>query len=124
MARLNEDEAAADDIHDAACWSCTPGRFTGDSTCTCDIPARMLREVAAKRAILAEHYILARGDRNPVYEQFSIISPPFPPEDCGCVTCHYASHGGVNGYGICRTVRALAAIWSDHPGYGKEWAIR
>ena len=29
--------------------------------------------------------------------------------------------GGVKGYGICRTVRLLAAIWSDRPDYRQEW---
>jgi hypothetical protein len=87
-------------------------------------PARALREVAAMREILAEHYSLTVGDRNESYEQFSIISPPFPPGDRGCVTCHYASYGGVHGYGYCRTMRRVASIWSDHPEYDPEWAPR
>jgi hypothetical protein len=85
-------------------------------------PARALREVAAGRAILAEHYILTCDDRNPDYEEFSVV--PWGTkgdQSSGCVTCHYYGMGGVKGYGTCRTMRALAATWSDHPDYRQEW---
>lgn len=72
-------------------------------------PARVLREVEAKRAILADHQIKApyeieRGD-----------------EDFGCERC-YSDELGVLGFGYCPTLKALAAVWSDHPDYRKEWA--
>ena len=83
----------------------------------------LIARCEAELAILDEHYILFNGDRNEKYEQYSIMPPPFPPEDCGCVTCHYASRGGVNGYGICRTVRILAAGYRHHPGWAEAgWA--
>jgi Family of unknown function (DUF6221) len=75
----------------------------------------------AELAILDEHYILYRSDTSEKYEQYSIISPPFPPMDCGCVTCHYASQGGVNGYGICRTVKFLASGYRHWPGFTASW---
>jgi len=97
-------------------------------------PQDTIARCEAELAILDEHYILTDSDRNPLYEQYSIISPPFPPKDCGCVTCHYASRGGVNGcvtchyasrggvngYGICRTVRLLASGYKHRPGYREE----
>ena len=72
-------------------------------------PARMLREVAAKREILEWHY------------------PGFPPEGApeGLQIC-----GGEEGDGDtwqmatpwpCPQIRALAAIWSDHPDCRPEW---
>jgi hypothetical protein len=83
-------------------------------------PQDAVARCEAELAILDEHYILRNGDMNEAYEQFSIISPPFPPRDCGCVTCHYASQGGVNGYGICRTVKFLASAYRHRPGYREE----
>ena len=83
-------------------------------------PADILARCEAELAILGEHYILYRSDTSEKYEQYSIISPPFPPMDCGCVTCHYASQGGVKGYGICRTVKYVASGYRHKPGYREE----
>jgi Family of unknown function (DUF6221) len=83
-------------------------------------PRDTIARCQAELAILDEHYILYNGDRNEKYEQFSIISPPFPPRNCGCVTCHYASRGGVSGYGICRTVKYLASGYRHQPGYRED----
>ena len=83
-------------------------------------PQDAIARCEAELAILDEHYILTGPVGTGKYEQFSIISPPFPPKDCGCVTCHYASRGGVNGYGICRTVKYLASGYRHRPGYREE----
>ncbi len=72
-------------------------------------PARALREVAFKRAVLEWHY------------------PGLPPEGApeGLKIC-----AGEEGDGDtwqmaapwpCPQIRALAAIWSDHPDYREEW---
>jgi hypothetical protein len=107
-ARLDEDEA---------------GARTPD--CDCGYLARVLREVEAKRAILAEHFILTNEDRSEAYEEFSVVpwgaKGGAGDQGSGCVTCHYYGMGGVKGYGICRTVRLLAAVYSDHPDYRQEW---
>lgn len=58
---------------------------------------RRQREVAAKRAILAEH-----ATRN-----WKI--------DDGVHDCQWATWP-------CRTLRLLAAVWNDHPDYRQEWA--
>ena len=86
-------------------------------------PQDTIARCEAELAILDEHYILYEGDRNPKYEQYSIMPPPFPPEDCGCVTCHYGSRGGVGGYGICRTVRLLAGGYKHRPGFPAAFAM-
>jgi hypothetical protein len=80
-----------------------------------------IADCEAKLAVLDEHYILTADDRNEKYEQFSIMSPPFPPKDRGCVTCHYGSRGGVNGYGRCRTVRLLGSAYQHREGFQAEW---
>ena len=63
-------------------------------------PARALREVAAKRAILARHAPMG-GVLN-LCEQ--------------CVGDRSSERWP------CEDVRAIAATWSDHPGYRAEWA--
>jgi len=60
-------------------------------------PARVLREVAAKRAMVADH--------GP-----SEVAPD------ACRRCK----GGMAF--PCRTIRHLAAAWSDHPDYRAGWA--
>ena len=68
-------------------------------------PARVLREVAAKRAILARHH---RGDRNE------------------CVGCGY--FGDMDDPCIdeemenCPELVELASVWSDHPDYDPSWS--
>ena len=60
-------------------------------------PARVLREVKAKRKILAAH----------------------EKSDGGyCELCYYGYGGGS---WPCPTVRALAAVYGDHPDYDKAW---
>lgn len=71
---------------------------------------RMLREVAAKRAILAEHAIYEPGQ----YAGY--------PQFWSCSACGAAGYGESYEVGWpCPTVRHLAAVWSDHPGYRDEW---
>jgi hypothetical protein len=102
-ARLDEDEAAAEDVHNAyECESCMgpPGPFP----CNCGYPARVLREVAAKRAILAEHKPYETGGTH-------LSGPVF------CSTCGEEDAVEVP----CGTLRHLAAVYSDHPDYRPEW---
>lgn len=66
---------------------------------------RTLAECAAKRAIIEEHYWRsAEGAR-------------------GCGLCNYSRDYGWEETGPCKTVRALAAIYKDHPDYQQEWAL-
>lgn len=111
-ARLDEDEAAANEIHRPRdCGSVDrDGEFSPDPVwCSCDYPARVLREVEAKRAILGWHhpewgdYVDGDGIERATHE-CAECEPPGTPDNWPC-----------------RTVRALAAIWRDHPGYRPEW---
>jgi Family of unknown function (DUF6221) len=77
--------------------------------------ARVRREVTAKRAILELH----QPDRSPNDEWYG--------HDARCRECGY--EGGSARAGLraiqrswpCPTLRQLAAIYSDHPGYQLEW---
>lgn len=54
-ARLDEDEAAAREVHEArSCTGCSDGWEAGfdPDRCDCGYPARVLREVAAKRKLI------------------------------------------------------------------------
>lgn len=104
----------------------------GDSSLTrlmeANDPQDTIARCEAELAILDEHYILTSGDRNPVYEEFSVVpwgaKGGAGDQGAGCVTCHYYSQGGVKGYGICRTVRHLAAAYRHWPGWQPEWIAR
>ena len=71
----------------------------------------VLRDIALKRAILAEHQhvmadaVTSRG-----------------PESFGCRTCDCIPDEGTYGGGWCATVRQLGTEFSDHPGYKPGWA--
>lgn len=75
-------------------------------------PARALREVAAKREIVAAHH-------------------PETPSKYGhdvlrCAVCQtergvWAEDRHADPW-PCQTLRALASPWSDHPDYRAEWA--
>jgi hypothetical protein len=77
-------------------------------------PARVLSEVAAKRALLAEHVQVRHA---PVVEW---SSPMY-----GCTVCDAGCqcYPGVNGSGTegCNTVRIMAAVYAEHPDYKEEW---
>jgi hypothetical protein len=97
-ARLDEDEAGADDFHDARrCGSLDrDGGFT-PGQCDCGYPARVLREVEAKRKIL-----------NQLMSDLS-YRPPVPS-------------GHRRAWAIASLiVEAMAAIYSDHPDYDPAW---
>ncbi len=70
-------------------------------------PARVLAEVAAKRAILAEHEPEPWGDPH--------------PELSRCAPGHGDGGSGWWTTWPCIEVRAIAAVYSDHPGYRPEW---
>lgn len=85
------------------------GSYAADHIARHD-PARVLREVAAKRAILAEH-------------------GPSRRDASRCRVCTAITHTGM-GHADARRFRApcptllfLAAVYSDHPDYRAEWAV-
>jgi hypothetical protein len=110
--RLDEDDEAALDMH-ARDWTLT-GRdimtagfviaeassdFTAHHIARHD-PARVLREVAAKRAILAGHSTVTGWN--------------WPDQSDGSVQMDYVE-------ALRRTLRHLAAVYSDHPDYDEAW---
>lgn len=64
-------------------------------------PARVLREIAAKRAVLDLHTWTASLD--------------------GCWSCS-GDHGADPTPAPCETLRHMAAVHADHPDYQQEWA--
>jgi hypothetical protein len=72
-------------------------------------PARILREVEAKRAILAEHQPVVAGLQSVTGE--------------GCRTCDETGVGVVSPGWPCATVRALASVFSDHADYDPAWKV-
>ena len=72
------------------------------------VEVRVLREVAAKRAILAEHA--------PGYP----TTYPKPSGQPTCGVCHAGGFEWEPEKWPCATVRALGAVWSDHPDW-REW---
>ncbi len=111
-ARLDEDEARARRVQGAldGGWN----YFDEVPTELID-PARVLREVAAGRAILALHRIEVTFAES----QDDDYRPVKIPE-VQCFVCGWASD--VEG-SACETLHLLAAIYGDHPGYQQEWAI-
>ncbi len=74
-------------------------------------PARVLREVAAKRALLAEH-----GHAPAVQQDYS------QSHDFGCVTCHNDTHcDETMALGWCDTIRIMASVFADHSDYDESW---
>jgi Family of unknown function (DUF6221) len=109
-ARLDEDEAAHREIHEArVCSGCSDGWEAGfdPDRCDCGYPARVLREVEAKRKILAD-YECQSG--------FSLPEGVHDGRDPDERECDQALKDALE-IVICD----LAAIWSDHPDYQQEW---
>lgn len=95
----------------------------------CHDPARALREVEAKRWIIAQHphttYREHLGDslnrtRGPSWERrnATILDRQY------CETCH-VDDGIIDGAdGLpCRTLRMLAAVYADHSDYREDWTL-
>jgi len=76
-----------------------------------DYGLRVLAECQAKRAIIDAHPITSD-----VIEVSTRIKHGY-----ACETCF--SYGDVvEDHGYCDTIRALAAVYKDHPDYQQEWA--
>lgn len=82
-------------------------------------PARALREVAAKRAIVELH------DR--VHDCPVIVPTKDPSAFAGNLgyvsTEHIDEEDPDPDVTPCTTLRAVAAVWSDHPDYRPEWSV-
>ena len=110
-ARLDEDEAAAK----AQAQRGTVVMYTDGEPTQAEAeyfatisPARVLREVEAKRRILSEH---------------TMEPGLFPPSCSRCYETNTAAYPEEWEPLLwpCPTVRDLAAVYSDHPGYDPRW---
>jgi hypothetical protein len=78
-------------------------------------PARVLREVEAKRRILDLHPITTDVITDPeVYVKTE--RQPF-----GCRTDHEFYDGETAGFGYCETLKLLALPYADHEEFNEEW---
>lgn len=72
-------------------------------------PSRVLAQCAANRAVVRMH-----GDMNSDFASENVPSI--------CEVCHdYYRHDAE--YWPCPTLRALAAVYKDHPDYRDEWRL-
>lgn len=119
-ARLDEDEANASGA--LALWADT--HFTINPASLVIVgyhrsrhPARALREVSAKRAILALHAVeLSKQEWLAGPEEIAAGQRPiYWKDEHACVLCGWCEQSA------CLTVRHLALAWSDHPDYDPKW---
>lgn len=115
-ARLDEDGEVASMIEDRGHWR----GIHVDSATEVAVhierhnPARVLREVEAKRRILAEHNVWAA-----VYPKHAHMADL----DRHCVGCGFtgSEEYAVDDVDECPTLRALATVYADHEDYREEW---
>jgi hypothetical protein len=81
-------------------------------------PARVLREIEAKRRIVAVHALAVEKQDAPPFDPYT--GKPSPDEYAvTCAVCGWASDDPTSG---CLTLRLLALPYADRPGYREEWA--
>jgi len=101
-ARLGEDDAGANEVHRPRDCGCVDhdGEFSSDPMyCSCDGPARALREVEAIRAILG------------LYEE---------AEPVRCTDWDSGYSAGEMAV-LKAVIAALAVVYSGHPDYDPAW---
>jgi hypothetical protein len=113
-ARLDEDDAAA------KAWLPfgNPDAVAREHIARHD-PGRVLREVAAKRAIVGLHRIEVRKAEITPFD-------PYTGErrlDQYEVTCEICGWSSDDPTSACATLRAIAAVYSHHPDYREEWKV-
>lgn len=110
-ARLHEDEATANAVGALVEWSFNAKMpmAVAEHIARQD-PARALRDVEAKRAILDRHRRQAQ-DR---WNDQRVIGEGTP-------FCGWCSDREEQADWPCPDVLDLAAVWSDHPGYDPSW---
>jgi hypothetical protein len=81
-------------------------------------PARVLREIDAKRRLLEEHSLTVEKVDAAPYDSFTGERRP-DEHSVTCTVCGWASDDPSS---ACLTVRLLALPYADRPGYREEWA--
>jgi len=126
-ARADEDEAAAVAARDGGTWGaahdfvvddlCGVGELAAAHIARHD-PARVLREVEAKRRIVKLH---ERIWIHPAADEFNdahLTTEPMPV----CASCRPEMQFRRAQSWPCRTLRTLALPYADHPDYQEGWA--
>jgi hypothetical protein len=125
-ARLDEDEQAAGEWHRHDCPGHTEhswGYEWHPEYCDCGIPARVIAEVEAKRAILAHHRTSTFTDVSLGIQGWTV-----------CVICHFVMdepddwddtkdwpYPFVQYPFPCPTLRLLAQPYAGHPDFDPAW---
>lgn len=109
LARLAEDEAAARH-RDVVTFGAEQRALAGVQGAF--DPARILAQVAALRAVVAEH-----GVGTVLVDGHQVCETCVSPDDW---TVTHLDPALVY---PCPTLRALAAIWADHEDYRQEWKL-
>lgn len=104
IARIAEDEAAANEQDGA--------EYHTDGAWPDGMAARVLAECAAKRAIIEAH-----PDGNAAYKDAAGAYLPMFRGYCATCSDHEVEPWP------CPTLRAIAAVYADHPDYRQEWAL-
>jgi hypothetical protein len=81
-------------------------------------PARVLREVSAKRAILEAHKVTVRKEDRLPFDPYT----GEPTEEQYEVECEICGWVDTDPTTACLTLRHLAAAYSDHKDFREEWA--
>ena len=85
-------------------------------------PARVLREVAAKRQILNIHRVdpemVVTYNKVDAAGGWATIGHTYPCQGCGVDSIEYV----VTDIEECPELRAIASVYADHEDYRKEWA--
>ena len=95
----------AKEVYDEQWHTNMCGWRTGEgllSECICDVPARVLAQCKAYRAIVELH---------------ETVSAAPGRRELTCAECGSVVHP-------CPTLRALASIWADHPDFNPDWAVQ
>lgn len=117
LARIAEDEAWADR---SSRHNDTDAFAKDNYGCLLVDPARVLAECEAKRRIVSTHAVVTEDHTG---AWWALGNPGSEPVRTGCDNCRKAGVDGedylVNG--PCDTLRALAAVYADHPDYDEAW---
>lgn len=84
-------------------------------------PARVLAEVAAKRAIVAMHEQAEKLVWDPRPAGTPVREPRREPAGY-CSTCQ-VEDGVIHGTWPCDTLKHLATVYSEHPDFNPAWGI-
>lgn len=111
LARIADREAAATKVGPARGFRAPSGEPHDGKLVVTD--TRAMAECEAQRRIVELHEATTK---NPAFS----TSPPFTPTCALCVSFHGDEECEHERY-PCGTLRALGAIYADHPDYRAEW---